>query len=165
MQSVSGLAGPLGLRLNTRIVTDEKDEHKITEAAQRKLSDYEVQLIEKYRAGRGDDDEWAKRDDTIDTIIATENLKSEAKAIIDAYRAERVPYGEALEDLSWEQVMNMLYDRIRDSLSINPNTGESFWPALSVPEARNTRRNPRRVNREGYSGYRGRQFSDRLVEQ
>jgi len=156
VQSVSGLVGPLGLKLNMRIVIDENDEHKITEAAQRKINDYEVQLIEEYRAGRGGDDEWAKRDDTIDTNIATENLKSEAKAIMDAHRAEMVVYGDALEDLQWEQVMNMLYDRIRDSLSINPNTGESFWPALSVPEARITRRG----NHKGYTWYRGGQFGE-----
>ena len=41
-------------------------------------------------------------------------MKSEAKAIIDAHRAEQEAHGGLAEDSSWEQVMNMLYDRIRD---------------------------------------------------
>ena len=46
MQSVSGLTGPLGLELNVRIITEEKNEHKIIEAAQRQINEDEAQLIE-----------------------------------------------------------------------------------------------------------------------
>ena len=139
-----------------RIITEEKNEHKIIEAAQRQINEDEAQLIEKHRAGRGEENEWVILDDTIDTITARENLKSEAKAIIDAHRAEQEAHGGLAEDSSWEQVMNMLYDRIRDSITINQDTGESFWPTLSVPEALNTRRG----NQKDCRWYRGRQFGN-----
>jgi hypothetical protein len=91
VHSVSGLAGPLGLRLNMRILTNEKKESKIIEAAQSEINDHEAQLIEKYRTGRGDEDERATRDHThtIDTATATENLKSAAKAMTDVIALSR----------------------------------------------------------------------------
>jgi hypothetical protein len=146
VKKISGVTGPLEInhpmRLLTELEDEVKDEAKIVEAAKDKIMRFEERLIHKYRHGRGDSGPPVIPGIVLDKETATANLKQKARELEEKWQSLEPTREEQhmKYELKWEMVINELWHSVLDSLTVSRKTGEPFWPELSAPEARGTRR-------------------------
>ena len=147
VKKVSGLTGTLQINLATKVITRHEDEaeheSEIVEDAIERIRRIEESLIDKYRHGQGSSGPPVKPDVVLDAGTAIANLKQKAKELEEKWHSlapRREAEGQKKYDFLWEMVINGLWYAVQDSLTISRETGEPFWPELSAPEARGTRR-------------------------
>jgi hypothetical protein len=141
------LTGPLEIDFSMKIMTQHEDEvtegEKIVADAKERIVRFEESLIERYRHGQGSQGSPVKPGTVLDRETAIKNLREKAKRLEDMWQktlqVRLEDYGPQ-KNLMWEDIINWLWNAVQDSLTISRETGEPFWPELSAPEARGTRR-------------------------
>ena len=130
------------MKIMTGYEDEVEDGEMIVAEAKDKIARIEESLIEHYQHGQGSDGSPVKPGIVLDRETAISNLREKAKELEDIWQktlqVRSEDYGPQ-SDLMWEDLINWLWNAVRDSWTISRETGEPFWTELSAPAAKGSR--------------------------